>query len=279
MQPSRPQWLQNAANYLLDNVFDILTIAASGYIFLRQQFKPYDSGDIALLATWIVALLGLIAVSGLWQQHRRLKSLEKLSQETHDLVFRRLSGPALSQDFFWPDGKAITTQDLTQAHDIYVVGMVLGRAVRNHMSTFSDRLVAGANLRFILLDWQNTALMDVMPKRSFGSHPREWWQERIRQLEGYIQDIPASDNNTGTLKIGYLPYFPSFGMWLIDPDKPYGKIHVEIYHHRTPEMDATFSLSAMKDAYWYVFFRKQFDILWQSCEEQGRVVDLINLNG
>ena len=272
---SRPQWLQNAANYLLDNVFDVLTIAAAGYIFIRHQFKPYGPADITLLATWIVAILGLIAVSGLWQQHRRLKALENLSQETHDLVVQRLGGPARSQDFFWPDEKAITTQDLSQANDIYVVGMVLNRAVRNHMAALSDRLAAGAHLRFIILDWQNVSLMDIMPYRSIGSHPKEWWQEHIRQTEGYIEDIPASDGNVGTLKVGYLPFFPSFGMWLIDPDEPHGQIHVEIYHHRTPEMNATFSLHASKDAYWYRFFRKQFDLLWQSCEEHGRVSDVV----
>ena len=272
---SRPQWLQNAANYLLDNVFDILTIGAAGYIFIRHQFKPYGPADIALLATWIVAILGLIAVSGLWQQHRRLKALENLSQETHDLVVQRLGGPARSQDFFWPDEKAITTQNLTQANDIYVVGMVLNRAVRNHMATLGDRLAAGANLRFIILDWQNESLMDIMPYRSIGAHSKEWWQEHIRQTEEYIEDIRASDDNAGTLKVGYLPFFPSFGMWLIDPDEPHGQIHVEIYHHRTPEMNATFSLHASKDAYWYRFFRKQFDLLWQSCEEHGRVSDVV----
>ena len=275
MQSSHPQWLQNITNYILDNVFDILTIAAAGYIFVRHQFVPWNSEDIAVLATWIIALLGLIAVSGLWQQHRRLKILENLSQETRDLVFQRLSGPAHSQDFFWSDAKAVTTQDLGQADDIYIVGMVLNRAVRNHMDIFSDRLAAGANLRFILLDWQNTSLMDIMPNRSFGSHPKEWWQERIRQTEGYIEDIPTGFKKKGTLKVGYLPFFPSFGMWLIDPDKPYGQIHVEIYHHRTPETNPAFSLYAEKDAYWYGIFRRQFDLLWQSCEDKGRVVDLI----
>jgi hypothetical protein len=275
MQSSRPQWLQNTVNYLLDNIFDILTIASAGYIFIRHQFQPYGPADITVLATWIIAILGLIAVSALWQQHRRLKTLENLSQETRDLVVQRLGGPARSQDFFWPDEKAITIKDLTQANDIYVVGMVLNRAVRTHMTTFSNRLAAGANLRFIILDWQNEPLMDVMPYRSFGSHPKEWWQECIRQTEGYIEDIPSSDSNAGTLQVGYLPFFPSFGMWLVDPDEPHGQIHVEIYHHRTPAINPTFSLHAAKDAYWYGFFRKQFDLLWASCGERGRVLDIV----
>ena len=63
---------------------------------------------------------------------------------------------------------------------------------------------------------------------------------------------------------------------MIDPDEPHGQIHVEIYHHRTAERNATFSLHAAEDAYWYHFFRKQFDVLWESCEQSGRVLEVVS---
>jgi hypothetical protein len=274
MKSSRPQWLQNVTNYFLDNVFDILTIAVATYIVIRHEFRPFGPSDIADLATWILAVLALIAVSSLWQHHRRLAAIESLSQETRDLVARRLSGRARSEDFFWSGDVKITAQDFAQARDISIVGMILNRTVRNHMAAFGDRLAAGANLRFVILDPENEGLMSIMPYRSYGSRPREWWQDRIRQTEGHIEDIPNSKDFSGTLKIGYLPYFPSFGMWLVDPDKPYGKIYIEIYHHRTPEMNPSFSLRATDDSYWYTFFRKQFDLLWESCENHGRIKDV-----
>ncbi|MBU1661603.1 MAG: hypothetical protein KKD28_09040, partial [Chloroflexi bacterium] len=58
-------------------------------------------------------------------------------------------------------------------------------------------------------------------------------------------------------------------------DKPHGKIVVEIYHHRSVEPNATFTLKANQDIYWYVFFRNQFDWLWKSCEESGRVEHIL----
>lgn len=274
MKSPRPQWLQNAVNYFLDNIFDILTITAAAFIVIRHEFKPYGPNDIADLATWILAVLGLIAVSGLWQQHRRLTAIENLSQETRDLVAKHLGGQARAEDFFWSSDMKIAAQDFAQANDIYVVGMILSRTVRDHMAAFGDRLAAGANLRFIILDWKNETLMSVMPYRSYGSRPEEWWRDRIRQTEGHIEDIPNSDDVSGALRIGYLPYFPSFGMWLIDPDKPHGKIHVEIYHHKTPEMNPKFYLRATEDSYWYDLFRRQFDLLWKSCEDHGRVKDI-----
>jgi len=275
MESSRPEWLQNALDYLLDNVFDILTIATTAYVFIRHEFvRPYGPDDFADLAAWILAVLGLIAVSGLWQQHRRLTAIENLSQETHDLVAKHLGGQVRAEDFFWSSDEKIAAQDFAQADDVYVVGMILNRTVRDHMAAFGDRLAAGANLRFLILDWQNETLMSIMPYRSYGARPKEWWQERIRQTEGHIEDIPTSEDVAGTLKVGYLPYFPSFGMWLIDPDKPHGKIHVEIYHHRTPELNPKFYLHADGDPFWYDLFRRQFDLLWQSCQDHGRVRDI-----
>jgi len=236
MNTITPKWLQSAVVYLLDNIFDIATVVVAAYIVIRHEFRPFGPNDIADLATWILAVLALVAVSNLWQYRRRLAHIEKISTETREVVVRHLGGQAHAEDFFWANDIKISEQDFAQAQDVYVVGMILNRTVRNHMATFGDMVRAGTNLRFIILDPQDDALMSILPYRSYGSRSKEWWQARITQTEGHIEDIPNSENVLGTLKIGYLPYFPSFGMWLIDPDKPYGKIFVEIYHHKTAEV-------------------------------------------
>ena len=86
----RSRWLQNITDYILENIFDIVTVAASAYIVIRHQFRPYGPNDISDLATWIIAVLGLIAVSGLWQQHRRLRAIEDISQKTYSLTSKIL---------------------------------------------------------------------------------------------------------------------------------------------------------------------------------------------
>jgi len=275
MRWSRPKWQQDLANYFLDNIFDFLTIAASVYVVIRHQFKPYGQNDIAELATWILGVLGLLAVSGLWERHRRLRNIEELSIQTNEAVMRKLSGQVRAQDFFWDSEKKITSHDIEHATDIYVVGMILNRTVRDNLAIFGDRVATGANLKFIVVDSENDALMKIMPFRSYGTKPSAWWQNRIQQTMGHIEDIPNAEKPLGTLAVGHLPYFPSFGMWLIDPDKPHGQIIVEIYHHRTADPNPTFSLRATDDSYWYGFFRKQFDLLWQSCEDSGKIVNLL----
>ncbi|MBN1450110.1 MAG: hypothetical protein JW963_03770 [Anaerolineales bacterium] len=275
MRPSRPKWQIELLNYLIDNIFDYLTIAASAYIVIRHQFIPYSTNDITLLTTWMLGILGLLAVSGLWERHRQLRNIQEVSLRTNELVTHKLSGQVNAKDFFWPSERKITGQDIANADDIYVVGMILNRAVRNNLTIFGNRTAVGANIRFVLLDPDDESLMKIMPFRSYGTKSSEWWRNRIKQTVGHIEDIPNIDKPKGSIKIGFLPYFPSFGMWLIDPDKPHGRIVVEIYHHRTAEPNPTFLLKASDDSYWYNFFKSQFDLLWRSCEENGKVVDII----
>ncbi len=280
MKSAQHPWLQNIINYVLDNIFDLLTISTVVIVIIRHSFfTPYTIEDFPNLVEALLAILGLIAFSSLWQHHRRLDVIEKLGQQTYDLLSKQSSKEVRAEEFFWPKEKAVTPEELAQAKDIYIVGMILNRAVRSNMALLGDRLVAGANLRFIMLDWENEDLMNIMPYRSYGSKPKEWWQNRIKETFGHIEDIPNSDQIPGTLQVGCLPHFPSFGMWLLDPDTPHGKIHIEIYHHRTAEMNPTFSLIASEDAYWYNFFRKQFDLLWESCEKSGRMLSVVPAPG
>ena len=73
-------------DFVLENMFDLIAVGVSAYLVTRHALTPFGPNDIADLATWILALLGLIAISGLWQQHRRLRSIEITSAKTHNLV-------------------------------------------------------------------------------------------------------------------------------------------------------------------------------------------------
>lgn len=274
MASQRPKWQLEIANYILDNLFDFLTIAAAAYVVIRHQFKPYGASDNAELATWILGILGLLAVSGLWERHRQLNKIQEISLRTNDIVTRKLTGQVSAKDFFWDSERKITSHDITNANDIYVVGMILNRTVRDHLATFGDRVADGANLKFVLVDPDNEAIMKIMPLRSYGTKPSEWWRSRIQQTVGHIEDIPNVEKPKGSIKIGFLPYFPSFGMWLIDPEQLHGQIVVEIYHHRTAEPNPTFLLKASDDSYWYSFFKNQFDLLWKSCVDKNNVINI-----
>jgi hypothetical protein len=260
--------IKTAFEYILDNLFDVATVLIAGYIVIRHQVKPFAESDIAELATWILAVLGLIAVSGIWERNRRLTRIEKLSEESRDLVLRRISGRARSSDFFI-SGKNITDSTFSSAMNIYVSGMTLTRTTREYMEPWGKRLVAGANIRIMILDSSKKDILEELALRSAGTTTVEYWRNRLQTVETLVEIIAGTQGSKGKVELGRLPFIPSFGFTITDPDEQHGVCYVEIYHHKSAKPNPTFELSATKDSDWYKFFREQYEILWDSCRVQS----------
>lgn len=259
MQPSR---FQAFVEYLLDNVFDIVTILVAGYLVTRHQIRPFTSNDVAELATWILAVLGLIAVSGLWDRNRRLHRIEKLSEESRDLVLRRLSGEVRASDFLLSEHQ-LSDETFSSANTIFLSGITLTRTTREYNHIFDQRLAAGARVRIIIVDPTVDSIVEEVALRSRGTIGS--WRARLQAAEQAIHDIPKFGGGKGRLEIGYLPYTPSFGIVMIDPYEPHGFCFVELYHHEKHAPSPAFHLRASDDPFWYQFFREQYEILWARC--------------
>jgi len=112
MRSSRSKWQLELAAYLLDNIFDFATIVCVLYVVVRHQFVPYGADDMADLVAWVLAVLGFLAISTVWERHRQLRHIEQVSVETHEIVKKRLSGQVFALDFFWPEGKKVSVEEL-----------------------------------------------------------------------------------------------------------------------------------------------------------------------
>jgi hypothetical protein len=256
--------LQKLTEFFLDNLFDIVTILIAGYVVIRHQVRPYSPSDIGELSTWILAVLGLIAVSGLWERNRRLHRIEKISEESRDLVLRRLSGKVYARDFLL-SGREPLSEILSSANTIFLAGITLTRTTREYMDVLRRRLAAGAHVRLILIDPTVNSVMEEMALRSMGETTPDYWRTRMGTVVEVIRVIGSIPDKKGKLELGYLPYIPSFGHVIVDPDEPHGFAIIEMYHHRSAEPNPTFHLRASDDHLWYNFFRRQYDILWASC--------------
>lgn len=261
MEKSRSQ---RFVEFLLDNLFDIVTIFVAGYTVIRHQFRPFTSSDIGELATRILAVLGLIAVSGLWERNRRLRRIEKLSREGRDLISRHLSGKVRAGDFFLSE-KRLSDRTFSSATEILLGGITQTRTTRQYMHVLGKRLQAGAHIRIMVIDSRIDSVMETMAARSIGETTPEYWRTRMETVSVVIEIIGSTPGSTGTLEIGYLPFIPSFGFAMIDPDEPHGTSFVELYHHRSAEPNPAFELRASDDPFWYRFFRNQYEVLWNSC--------------
>lgn len=259
MQQSR---FQMFVEYLLDNIFDIATIVVAGYLVIRHQVQPFTPNDIAELATWILAVLGLIAVSGLWDRNRRLHRIEKLSEESRDLVLRSLGRKLRASDFFVSQYQ-LTDEVLTSANSIFLSGITLTRFTREYMYALGQRLVAGAYIRIIIADPTVASLLQEFVFR--GGVTAEYWCRQCEAAEAVANAIANTPDCKGKLEIGYLPHMPSFSIVMIDPEEPHGYCFVKLYHHKWGEPNPAFELRASDDPSWFGFFRRQSEVLWNGC--------------
>ena len=259
MPPSR---FTAFVEYLLDNLFDIVTIFVAAYLVIRHQIVPFTSNDIVDLATWMLGVLGLIAVSGLWDRNRRLQRIENLSRDNHELVHRYISGKIRASDFFLGEKLPLTDKYFARASDIVLSGITLERTLRSYMHTLSMRLVNGSSIRILLLEPEVSLLQELAEKHWATA---DYWRSQIQISQELVKIIASTQDRKGEIKVGYLPYIPSFGFTIIDAKSVHGLCRVNIYHHKKGDTNPTFELNRNDDPIWYNFFVEQFEILWASC--------------
>ena len=264
--PAKPSRLQAFFEYILDNLFDILTIALAGYLVVRHQIQPFSADDVAELATWILAVLGLIAVSGIWDRNRRLGRVERLTRESRDLMARQLNRTVLAGDFFIA-GPRLPSDVFATADHVCLAGMTLRRTLRDHMEILRQRLRAGADVRIIILEPEDETVLNEATRRSHGNTTPNDWRARLYTVQTDIRIIGEvlDGDGRGQLTVGYLPYMPSFGFKMIDPAEAHAYCQIELYQHRSAAANPTFDLRRADDADWFTFFQAQYEILWQSC--------------
>lgn len=260
MEQSR---LQAFVEWLLDNLFDVLTILVAGFLVIRYQISPPAPTDIAEIATWILGVLGLLAVSGLWERNRRLHRIEKLAEQGRDLALRYSSRRAYASDFFLTE-RRLTAGDLSSAHTVYLAGRVLTRSAREFMYVLGQRLMAGATVRFVILDPEYEPVLQQAVLQSLDA-PMNFWRDTLKITATVIEALAKTPGHKGTVEIGYLSFIPSFGLTMVDPDQAHGVCFVELYQHRSARPHATFELRASDDPHWFKYFQEQFELLWNQC--------------
>lgn len=260
MQESR---LAKVLDFIVDSLFDFATIAVAAYLVIRHQVQPFTAADIAELASGILAVLGLIAVSGIWDRNRRMRRIETLSRETNELVLREISGKGLASDFLLTD-TALTEEFFASANKIILTGITLQNRTRQFTHVLEQRLRAGASIQLVLLEPSDSNLQQMVA-RGWGQATPEYYRRIINTTVDRLESIGRKQQNRGQIEIGYLPFYPAMAFEMVNPDQPHGTCWVTILPHKSTRASPTFRLKASEDPHWYEFFREQFVLLWSSC--------------
>ncbi|MEU0029873.1 hypothetical protein [Streptomyces sp. NPDC006335] len=208
-------------------------------------------GDRTLAAATL-ATLTLLAGS-LLGSRRQLTALA-------DQVRARVAGEVSAQDFLAHDKPGLVEQ-VHGAQDIRIVGVTLGRTLRNLIDELQSRAAAGATVRVALIDPHGSTPEEAARRSTMPDRPSVY-ANRLRSSLDLLRELVETPGADARVEVRFLPFVPAFGLVLLDSRRPDGLIHVDIYSHSSATGDAVFTLRPDRDGQWYENFQAEFDRIW-----------------
>jgi hypothetical protein len=249
--------------FILNNVDTIIAIAVS---ILAAIFGIFGGNQIILLAG-IAATLAIMAFGLI----RDRLSRDALGEQIIELK-RNLPERPSAMSFF----RSVSDFDtrIKNAMSIDICGVTLTNTINTQFAVLRERLKAGGNLRFLIIDPESQAI-DMSAQRSVNPKDTIYYQRRLEStfadltyLYKFNEDLKSSlkkDNAVGSISVRLLSYAPSFGIISLDEKAKQGIVRVEIYPHkfgfRTPP---SFVLTPDNDKEWYNYFIEQYEQMWKT---------------
>lgn len=247
---------------ILDKIkkdFDVyLTILAVLSVILLDILNIVGTEIVNTAILAILALLGFTLLKSREFMDKSAKINQKLTEQIELKIF----STTRADDFFLPQREP-KVSEFENAHEIKISGATLSRTIRDNLGVFEKRLKNGASLQGVIIDPESEAI-NQSHLRSYQVKRDDFYKNRLKPTIDLFELLRELPDAKGEVELRLIPFFPSFGLTLIDAETPDGKIYVEIYQHKSVELNPTFKLEPKKDYYWYNFFKKQFHILWES---------------
>lgn len=214
-------------------------------------------GEVLAAAT--LATLALLA-GGMLGSRRQVA---ELTAE----VRARGRGEVRAEDFLGTD-KVDLIEHVRAAQDICIVGVTLSRTLRNLVDELQRRALAGAVIKVALMDPEGSAPEEAA-RRSTIPDRAEMYRNRLRSSVDLLRELVGTPGTGGRVEVRFLSFVPAFGLLLIDPQRPGGRIHVDIYSHSSASGDAVFTVLPHRDDHWFRHFRTEFDSVWEHGRPAG----------
>ena len=248
------------------SVLTVVGIAGSiisvliGIYFVFAVIALDDKPSETAILSSVLSVMLFIAISNL-DRYRKLRRIDTQSEKTRELIEDKIVKQIKASAFFNEDAVP-NSGALASASQIWISGITLGNTAKAFVHDLSQRLEAGADVRFILLDTEEDTLEQLV-RRSFGNQAdTKYYRERIEATRTLIRIIAETPDSTGTIAVGAISYVPSFGIVLIDPESANGKGYVEVYHHNSQRPSPRFRLDVDSDPQWFYFFKEQYELMW-----------------
>jgi hypothetical protein len=229
-----------------------LTVLVSLGIAVLSAFGVVNGKVVGAVT---LAVLALLSASALASRHQ----VRELQARTDQLA-ADLGGDIPASRFLMPRMPPLEDEVATAA-DIRLVGVTLTRTIRDLLPVLDRRLRHGASVRVLVIDPEGSVSGEALA-RTRGTVNPDFYLHRLASTIDLLRVLASTSPSEDALQLRVLPYVPTFGMCLLDPGQPDGRIDVEVYQIQTIEHHPCFTLTAARDTPYYELFASQFDTLW-----------------
>ncbi|MEX2160986.1 MAG: hypothetical protein WD751_03645 [Anaerolineales bacterium] len=234
--------------------------------------------NVPLLLGGITAILTLIVI-GHWRDRRKLfaenikLSKQILTEIDSKTIIQFESGDSIllpRDEAFEKRGKNFGAT-LAGASTIGLCGRTLSSTVKEHESRLTKALQSGADVRIILIDPDERTALEQLVEVSWSDAAKvEVYNHLIKYSSELLASIGKSKGISGSLKIGFLPYVPSFGLTVLNGQTNEGVIFVKLWFHgENISLGPLFDKVSSPNRFGQ--FAGQFEKMWDDCKEHGKI--------
>lgn len=228
-----------------------------------EHIKTY----LTILASLLISFLGFTKIATPEQLNSSILAI--LTVILFSLLQNRKSesSPARVEKIFSKYAPNEFQGSVPQASKVIIWAVSLSKTMSSWEAEFSKALKRGAELEFLLVKQESSALkMAALTLSPQTSEDEE--NQKLRSSLKRLAQIAHSQDKLHRVVVRELDYLPPWGVLAINPDSNSGFMQVSLRTYETETTERlSFKLSAKKDGYWFKFVKNRYDLAWKKADE------------
>lgn len=199
------------------------------------------------VASLILAVLALLAITTLGNRYRLETVLQSMSQTTRKL--------------FLGSYPTDLENDVERAKELWIVGVSLYTTTMKYYSSLERKLKEGCSVKILLVNPDGPAV-EMAATRKYGPVNIEDERTRIRTSLQRLCELQRATK--GQLEIRTLDNSLTFGAFAIDPETSGGVLYIEHYGFKTRRENVRKLILHRSEEGWYNSIKTEIYDLWKA---------------
>lgn len=253
---------QNAFWWLVDNLWQVAVVAVATYTIVQYERGILTVNDVVV---WLLAVVELMAISGIIERHRRIGGIEKAISELQTqstvagicrLYEDRTQLPPLLRDL------------QSTRRELFVVGLALVSLTLTFLDALRERAEQGCKLRVLMICPGHNGQVNPVIREiaiNLGFDPDDY-ASSIEGSLGRLLSMKASlpEEKQKNVEIKVYDCVPTFVMMAFDGNTRTGRVRFDLIPYKVSRsLWPTIELRHDERSKIYEFFYQSANQLWQ----------------